>query len=153
MIFLFIVMVMLCKLLVLFWCLFFWRGGHPACLGARMQLRYVLDTALTCTLRVHISPFSCSLDVRQDSVSTACCHMTDSSVIALAQDRVESGTENSHSSCILHAFHNQWENANVGQPYATRKFQTFSKLQTTPQSLNELRQDSTLACTSPATFP
>ena len=35
-------------------------------------------------------------------MSKACCRMTHSNVIALAQDGVVSGTENSHSSYILY---------------------------------------------------
>ena len=49
-----------------------------------------------------------------DTVGTACCQMIHSNVIAMAQDRVVSGTENSHSSHILYTFHNHGSAARIG---------------------------------------
>ena len=43
--------------------------------SARKQLRTCLGIALTCTVPVHVSLFSCSPDVDKTTVSTACRHM------------------------------------------------------------------------------
>ena len=67
-------------------------GNRRTCLplvlsSVRIQLTHVLDTALTRSLCVHISPLS------PVDRSTACCDMAHSSVLAVAQDRDLFGTE------------------------------------------------------------
>ena len=68
-------------------------GNRRTCLpdvlsSVRVQLAHVLDTALTRSLCVHISPSPSPVDR-----STACCDMAHSSVLAVAHDRDLFGTE------------------------------------------------------------